>query len=232
MNGIRPPSGIAGATNLLQTQCASSVMPPLSAAESSTAVGGRAWPIPGGGSVHVGDGELIAGVVRGDEDAFRQLYRRHTPHVLPLVLRMLDGREEDADDVIQETWIAATRSLTGFRGDASFRTWLTGIAINRCRAVLRGRGRWTPLDSIADEPVTRPRPMGERIDLERAIAAIAPGYRAVLMLHDVEGYTHEEIGRMLEVSPGTSKAQLHHARRALRALLEPTMERKDDAGSR
>jgi RNA polymerase sigma-70 factor (ECF subfamily) len=178
------------------------------------------------------DGELIAGVLRKEEPAFRTLYRRHTPHLLPLVLRMLDGREADAEDVIQETWIAATRSLEGFRGDAAFRTWLTGIAINRCRAVLRSGGRWTALGDETPIPATRPVSIGERIDLERAIALLAPGYRAVLMLHDVEGYTHEEIGRMLDVAPGTSKAQLHHARKALRALLEPMTENADVARSR
>jgi RNA polymerase sigma factor (sigma-70 family) len=174
------------------------------------------------------DAELIAGVLRKEEAAFRALYRRHTPHMLPLILRMLDGRESDADDVVQDTWIAATNALAGFRGEASFRTWITGIAINRCRAVLRAGGRWTGLDD-APPPVSSPIPHGERIDLERAIAAIAPGYRAVLMLHDVEGYTHEEIGTMLGIAPGTSKAQLHHARRALRALLEPGQEKTRSA---
>jgi RNA polymerase sigma-70 factor (ECF subfamily) len=166
------------------------------------------------------DAELIVGVLRKEEAAFRALYRRHTPHVLPLVLRMLDGREADADDVIQDTWIAATKALAGFRGEAAFRTWLTGIAINRCRALLRSGGRWSSLDDAP--PASVPAiPHGLRIDLERAIALLAPGYRAVLLLHDVEGYTHEEIGSMLGIASGTSKAQLHHARRALRAMLEP-----------
>jgi RNA polymerase sigma factor (sigma-70 family) len=174
------------------------------------------------------DSELIAGVLRKEEAAFRTLYRRHTPHVLPLVLRMLDGREADADDVIQDTWIAATNALAGFRGEASFRTWLTGIAINRCRATLRNKGRWTGLDD-APESFTPAIPHGMRIDLERAIALLAPGYRAVLLLHDVEGYTHDEIGQMLDIAAGTSKAQLHHARRALRVLLEPKTERRENA---
>lgn len=171
------------------------------------------------------DDELIEGVLRKEELAFRALYRRHTPHILPLVLRMLDGREADADDVMQDTWIAATAALAGFRREASFRTWITGIAINRCRAVLRSKGRWSALDDLP--PIEAPTiPPGLTIDLERALALIAPGYRAVLLLHDVEGYTHEEIGAMLNVASGTSKAQLHHARRALRALLEPEVQDK------
>jgi RNA polymerase sigma factor (sigma-70 family) len=179
----------------------------------------------------ISDAELISGVLRKEESAFRTLYRRHTPHILPLVLRMLDGREDEAEDVVQDTWIAATNALAGFRGEATFRTWITGIAINRCRAALRTRGRWADLDE-AQPPIARAIPHGMRIDLERAVALLAPGYRAVLILHDVEGYTHEEIGTMLDVAPGTSKAQLHHARRALRALLEPKREEKADVAQR
>jgi len=178
------------------------------------------------------DAELIAGVLRKEEAAFRALYRRHTPHLLPMVLRMLDGMEADADDVIQDTWIAATAALRGFRHDASFRTWITGIAINRCRGLLRTRGRWTALEPVAAVALSPPVPLGARMDLERAIAALAPGYRAVLMLHDVEGYTHEEIGGMLDIAAGTSKAQLHHARRAMRALLEQTQETTHDVARR
>jgi RNA polymerase sigma-70 factor (ECF subfamily) len=84
------------------------------------------------------------------------------------------------------------------------------------------------LEAVGETAFTATVPLGTRIDLERAIALLAPGYRAVLLLHDVEGYTHEEIGGMLDIAPGTSKAQLHHARRAMRALLEPTKERTHD----
>jgi RNA polymerase sigma-70 factor (ECF subfamily) len=171
--------------------------------------------------MELNDNSLIAAIKAGDEASFRLLYRRHTPRLLQLVLRFVGGTVDDAEDVLQETWIAAIAALDGFRHDATFRTWLTGIAINRCRALLRKRGRWTELGDDDAIATTRASLGAERIDLERAIALLPAGYRAVVILHDVDGYTHEEIAHLLGVATGTSKAQLFHARRALRALLEP-----------
>jgi RNA polymerase sigma-70 factor (ECF subfamily) len=162
-------------------------------------------------------------LLRGDENAFRELYTRHTPRLYQLVLRIVGGAEHDAEDVVQETWIRATEALGGFRWEAAFGTWLTGIGINVARGLLRKQGRWTTLDE-AGEPWRPPPRDGERIDLERAIAVLPTGYRSVLVLHDVEGYTHEEIGERLGIAPGTSKSQLSHARKALRRLLEPAMK--------
>jgi RNA polymerase sigma-70 factor (ECF subfamily) len=159
-------------------------------------------------------------LLRGDENAFRELYTRHTPRLYQLVLRIMGGAEHDAEDVVQETWIRATEALGGFRWEAAFATWLTGIGINVARGLLRKQGRWQPLDD-ASEPWRPPPRDGERIDLERAIAVLPAGYRSVLVLHDVEGYTHDEIGERLGIAPGTSKSQLSHARKALRRLLEP-----------
>ncbi|HEX6373666.1 MAG TPA: sigma-70 family RNA polymerase sigma factor [Longimicrobium sp.] len=159
-------------------------------------------------------------LLRGDENAFRELYTRHTPRLYQLVLRIVGGAEHDAEDVVQETWIRATEALGGFRWEAAFGTWLTGIGINVARGLLRKQGRWTTLDD-ASEPWRPPPRDGERIDLERAIALLPSGYRSVLVLHDVEGYTHDEIGERLGIAPGTSKSQLSHARKALRRLLEP-----------
>jgi len=155
-----------------------------------------------------------------DERAFRELYRRHTPAVHQLALRLLGGTESDADDVVQEAWIRATTALGEFRWESSFRTWLTGIALNLCRAVHRSRGR---RDVVAlDDELTgavQAAAHAERIDLERAIALLPPGYRSVLVLHDVEGWTHEEIGTRLGIAAGTSKSQLSHARKAVRTML-------------
>ena len=156
----------------------------------------------------------------GDERAFRELYRRHTPRLFQVVLRVVGGSEHDAEDVVQETWIRATEKLGGFRWEAAFATWLTGIGLNVARQLLRKRGRWVELDGVP-EPWRPPPHDGERIDLERAIALLPAGYRTVLVLHDVEGYRHEEIGGMLGISPGTSKSQLFNARRSLRQALEP-----------
>jgi RNA polymerase sigma-70 factor (ECF subfamily) len=171
------------------------------------------------------DSALLEAIRGGSEAAFRILYRRHTPRLLQLVLRVVGGAQADAEDVLQETWIAAVSALGGFRGDASFRTWLTGIAINRCRVLLRKRGRWAELGEEQEMLATRPVSSGEQIDLEHALARLPAGYRTVVVLHDVEGYTHDEIARLLGVATGTSKAQLFHARRALRAMLDPLHER-------
>jgi RNA polymerase sigma-70 factor (ECF subfamily) len=161
----------------------------------------------------------------GDERAFRELYRRHTPALVQLVLRMLGGASHDAEDVVQEAWVRAVRQLAGFRWESSFKTWLSAIALNLAREVLRKRGRAaiTELPDDLATPATTRRD-GVRIDLERAIARLPDGYRTVLVLHDVEGYTHEEISRHLEIAVGTSKSQLFDARRALRAMLQPLPE--------
>ncbi len=162
---------------------------------------------------------------RGDERAFREMYRRHTPRLHQLVLRIVGGSEADAEDVVQETWIRAVEKLGEFRWEAAFSTWLTGIGLNVARSLLRRRGRWNEVGEDGIDAAWRPPPpTGDRIDLERAIALLPAGYRAVLVLHDVEGYTHEEIGDRLGIAPGTSKSQLSHARRALRRVLEPVAE--------
>ena len=164
-------------------------------------------------------------LLTGDERAFRDLYRRHTPRLFQVVLRVVGGAEHDAEDVVQETWIRATEKLSTFRWESAFATWLTGIGLTVARQSLRTRGRWVDLDE-APEP-SRP-PKGEQIDLERAIALLPAGYRAVLVLHDVEGYRHEEIGEMLGIAPGTSKSQLFNARRSLRRVLEPQQGREHE----
>lgn len=153
-----------------------------------------------------------------DEGAFRALYGRHTPALYQLALRLMAGNEPEAEEAVQETWIRAVEKLEQFRWESSLRTWLKAIAVNVCRQTYRNRGRaWT---EVTDDML--PVPSGDpslRIDLEHAIAALPPGYRSVIVLHDVEGHTHEEIGRLLSISSGTSKAQLFRARRAVRALL-------------
>jgi RNA polymerase sigma-70 factor (ECF subfamily) len=170
------------------------------------------------------DAALVAAVVAdGDEARFRALYRRHSPALYRLALRLAGGDAAAADDALQESWIRAARRLASFRGDSAFRTWLSGFLVNCCREARRESARRAeePLGSV--EPA-RSRGDSLRLDLERAIASLPPSYRDVLVLHDVEGYTHEEIGRLLDVEPGTSKSQLSRARRALRAALSPATE--------
>ena len=170
------------------------------------------------------DCALVAAVLeRGDETAFRALYRRHTPRLHLVVLRLLGGGEHDAEDVVQDTWIHAVEGLAGFRGEARFATWLTGIGLNVARTRLRWRATRgeTSLENHLTEHgrgLMVGTPEG-RIDLERAIALLPDRSREILVLHDVEGWTHEEISRSLGIAEGTSKSQLHHARRRMRTLM-------------
>lgn len=170
--------------------------------------------------VDLSDRALAALVTaEGNETAFRTLYRRHTPTLLAFVMRFLGGAEAEAEDVIQDMWMRAVKGLERFRWEASLRTWLTGIALNRAREVLRKQGRWVLDDGAGtDLPVPAADTVG-RLDLEGALHALPTGYRIVLLLHDVEGFTHPEISRRLDIAVGTSRSQLFHARRAMRRLL-------------
>jgi len=156
-----------------------------------------------------------------DERSFRALYRRHTPALLPLAMRFVRGHREDAEEVLQAVWARAVERLPGFRWESSLRTWLTGITLNCARELLREKRRQPVLDPIDPEDGATARiPLEvERRDLEKAIAELPDGYREVLVLHDIEGYTHLEIGRLLGIQSGTSKSQLLRARRAIRARL-------------
>lgn len=170
------------------------------------------------------DRQLVEKVVRRrDESAFRRLYRRHSPALYLFSLRLSGGDESRAEEMVQCTWIRALERLPAFEWRSTFRTWLCGIAVNCGRELLREKK--TPADVNHE---TMPDPAGahgdraaERIDLERAIARLPQGYRQVFVLHDIEGFTHEEIGELLGLEPGTSKSQLHHARRRLREALMP-----------
>src|SRR5688572_6791136 len=167
-----------------------------------------------------GDRDLVEGYLRRqDEDTFRRLYRRHTPVLYLMALRLMGGTGRGAEDAVQEAWIRALRGLASFRWEASLRTWLTGITIRVCRESLRRQaGRFEPLPfEAAGAPSDHGK--GARIDLERAVRMLPDGAREVLVLHDIEGLTHEEIGDRLGIQDGTSKSQLHKARKMLRVLL-------------
>jgi RNA polymerase sigma-70 factor (ECF subfamily) len=166
------------------------------------------------------DRELVARFLRDrDEVCFRALYRAHTAGLLLFAERFLGGARADAEDAVQEAWIRAVRLLPQFRWESSLRTWLTGIAINCCRELQRRRRpaeEWS--DAAGGEALSSPpRPA---TDLETLLRALPPGYRQVLLLHDLEGHTHEEIAARLEISAGTSKSQLSRARALLRRWLD------------
>jgi RNA polymerase sigma-70 factor, ECF subfamily len=167
------------------------------------------------------DRDLAAAVAgSGDEAAFRALYRRHTPALYRLALRLGGGDGPWAEELVQRAWIKAVEGLKSFGWRSSLSTWLGGIAINCARELwreTRTRGE-TPLEGI---PAASPPGADERMDLERAIERLPDGYRRVFVLHDVEGYTHEEIGDLLSIETGTSKSQLARARQRLRAALAP-----------
>jgi RNA polymerase sigma-70 factor (ECF subfamily) len=164
------------------------------------------------------DSALIRRFLDGDEGAFRTLYERHTPRLRMVICRLLGAQRDDADDLVQETWMRGCRGIHGFNGDAKFSTWLTTIGV---RAVYSRFAR----PSADEEPLFEDIPdhnggdPGLSVDLERAIAQLPNHQRTVVVLHDVEGFTHQEIARQLGVATGTSKATLSRARCTLRRLL-------------
>ena len=167
----------------------------------------------------------VALATRGDRRAFERLYRCHVARVHALARRMLSY--EEADEVTQDVFVRAWEKLGQFRGDSAFGTWLHRLAVNvvlNDRQTERRR-RERHDDGIEDMDAlafgdARPLPVpGLSLDLEAAIAALPPGAKKVFVLHDVEGYTHEEIAGMLGVTAGGCKAQLHRARMLLRGHL-------------
>jgi len=159
----------------------------------------------------------VAAAAAGDRRAFERLYRRHGQRVFALCLRMTADRAL-AEELVQDVFVRVWQKLGTFRGDAAFGTWLHRVAVN---VVL---GRQAPAGAESDDSALEAAParavsVGERLDLEGAIAALPAGARRVFVLHDVEGYTHEEIGTLLGITSGGSKAQLHRARLLLREAL-------------
>lgn len=162
-----------------------------------------------------------AQAAQGDTDAFERLYRRHAARIHSLSRRMIG--DDEADDATQDVFVRAWRKLGQFRGDSAFGTWLYRLAVNvilgRRQAAGMYRQRYGAGDPLETDRAT-PRPKHElRMDVEEAIQRLPRGAREVFVLHDVEGYTHEEIGALLEVTPGTSKSQLHRARMTMRQYL-------------
>lgn len=164
---------------------------------------------------------LITLAADGDATAIRTLYDRYAPRVYAVV-RRIAGDDDLAQDYAQEAWIRAIRALPSFRGDSRFSTWLHRIAVNAALQALRKaetrRKREGPVpDEVPIAPRNRDSLLQQR--LEEALDGLPQGMRRVLILHDVEGYTHEEIGDVLGVTAGTSKSQLSKARAKMRAML-------------
>lgn len=161
----------------------------------------------------------------GDQDAFHALYREHVGRVFAVCLR-LTGDARTAEDRTQDVFVQAWRRLATFRGDSAFGSWLYRLTINVVLNERRATRRRIARVEAVEDPAAWERPRGETgpgeaLDLERAIARLPEGARAVFVLHDVDGYQHQEIAAMLGIAAGTSKAQLFRARRLLRGMLEP-----------
>ena len=178
------------------------------------------------GDLKNADLELVGRIRAGDGSAFEALYRQHATRLYNLASRMI-GSHGEAEDLLQDIFLLAYRKLGSFRGESSLGTWLYRLAMNHCLDVLRNRqtrmGQQTDsLDEPDAPPVASPVPLVgsvSRIDLERAIDALPPACRAAFLLHDVEGFGHQEVGAMLGISEGTSKSQVHKARMRIRYYL-------------
>jgi RNA polymerase sigma-70 factor (ECF subfamily) len=174
------------------------------------------------------DFALARRAAQGDMDAFEEIFRRQRRLVYGLCLRMTQDVAE-AEDVMQEVFVLLLRKVGGYRGEANFTTWLHRLTVNQVLMRFRKNRsrREEALEEceashsfeVASTRSPRPAQLIDRITLERAIAQLPPGYRAAFILHDVEGYEHEEVARILGCAVGTSKSQLHKARTKLRKIL-------------
>jgi RNA polymerase sigma-70 factor (ECF subfamily) len=154
------------------------------------------------------------------EASFRRIYDEYTPRLLRFVCRLLGSAGGSvAEDTVQETWVRAMNRIDSFDGQSQFGTWLHGVARNVCRETLR-RPDSRHLAFTADAGDGRVPDHEARLDLERAIHRLPEGQRFVLVLHDLEGYRHAEIAEQLDISVGTSKSQLHDARKNLVTMLD------------
>ncbi len=158
----------------------------------------------------------------GDEAAFERLYRRHVARIHTLTRRM--AGPDKADEITQDVFVRAWDKLPTFRAESAFGTWLYRLAVNvvlsRRRSERSERAALLDDDSALEYQTAKHAPAGMRLDLEHAMAKLPEGARQIFILHDVEGWTHEEIAEQLGLVPGTSKSQLSRARAALRSMLD------------
>ncbi|MGH9689358.1 MAG: RNA polymerase sigma factor [Candidatus Acidiferrales bacterium] len=183
--------------------------------------------------------ELIRLAQQGDAAAFEALYQMHNRRVYSLCLRMV-GNTAEAEDLTQEAFLQLFRKVATFRGESAFSTWLHRLAVNVVLMKLRKKsGKETSLEQVTDpdeESGTPRRDFGtldvrlsgslDRVNLQRAVEQLPPGYKSVFVLHDVQGFEHNEIAEIMGCSIGNSKSQLHKARMRLRDLLHETVREK------
>jgi RNA polymerase sigma-70 factor (ECF subfamily) len=168
---------------------------------------------------------VVARAQAGDLEAFEVLYRANLGRVYALCYRMA-GDASLAEELAQDVFVRAWQRLGSFRGESAFSSWLHPLTVNVALSERRSRRRRTSRVMSTDDPAAFERPETKKtgpeaaVDIDRALETLPPGARSVFVLHDVEGYKHEEIAHMTGVATGTSKAQLHRARRLLREALD------------
>jgi RNA polymerase sigma-70 factor, ECF subfamily len=186
--------------------------------------------------------EAIRLAQQGDERGFERIYRLHSQRIYALCVRMMRGNAAEAEELTQESFLQLFRKISTFRGESAFSTWLHRLAFNIVLMRMRKRNyQVVSLDEMlepGENTAGLQKHLGkldlrlcgtvDRMDLERAIEQLPQGYRAVFILHDVQGYEHNEIAAMRGCSLGNSKSQLHKARARLRRLLQTAAHRKED----
>lgn len=205
---------------------------------AATATAETGSPAPAPPPVPGSDADILARAQAGDHYAFAQLYSLHKRRIYSLCLRMV-GNVAEAEDLTQEAFLQLHRKIATFRGDSAFSTWLHRLAINVVLMHLRKKGLSVISLDEAMEPTPEEGPgrsFGapdlslagsiDRLALERAISDLPAGYRLIFVLHDIEGYEHNEIAAMLDCSIGNSKSQLHKARLKLRDAMR-TIPRRE-----
>jgi len=170
------------------------------------------------------DSGVVSAFLGGEERAFAELVDRYQTRLLNFIYRTIGDREK-AEDLVQEVFVRVFRGLAAFRGDSALSTWIYRLTVNAALSHLARRGR---RQEVSDEGITEvpAPPVAERDSalatrIEAALAELPPGYRAILVLHDVEGLSHEECAAILDCRVGTCKSQLHKARARMRELLGP-----------
>jgi RNA polymerase sigma-70 factor, ECF subfamily len=183
------------------------------------------------------DADVVRLAQQGDADAFARIYRLHSRRVYSLCLRMA-GDPTEAEDLTQDVFLQLFRKIETFRGESAFSTWLHRMSVN----IVLMRFRRKPIAKISLDSITNPESdfptqphefggpdLGlngviDRVTLQAAVGQLAPGYRAVFILHDIQGFTHTEIAEICGCSVGNSKSQLHKSRTLLRELLRKALE--------
>ena len=177
------------------------------------------------------DRELVRRAAAGDDGAFKALYLKHSGRVFALCVRM-SGSRQRATELLQDVFVHIWHKLGSFRGEAAFSSWIHRLTVNYVLSSVRGEqrrqshetsdtgGPASGRDESVPDAAVKPKSVEDAIDIENAIAALPPGARTVFVLHDIEGFRHDEIAKMTGTAEGTCRAQLHRARQLLMEKLD------------